>query len=94
MAALEGKPYLVASETILIIDDAAVTLKLIATILRSEGYKVQIASNAEQALSTLRTLRPDLILVDVHLPGIDGFELSRRMGRHRSRAKPGKETTH
>lgn len=68
-----------ASERILIVDDAAVTLKLIASILRNEGYKVQIASTAEQALSTLRTLRPDLILVDVHLPGIDGFELARRI---------------
>jgi two-component system OmpR family response regulator len=47
--------------------------------LRKEGYEVQIASNAEQALSTLRTFRPDLILVDVHLPGIDGFELARRI---------------
>jgi DNA-binding response OmpR family regulator len=68
-----------ASETILIVDDAAVTLKLIASLLRQEGYKVQIASNAEQALNTLRTVRPDLILVDVHLPGIDGFELARRI---------------
>jgi len=68
-----------ASETILIVDDAAVTLKLIASLLRNEGYKVQIASTAEQALSTLRTFRPDLILVDVHLPGIDGFELARRI---------------
>jgi DNA-binding response OmpR family regulator len=79
MAILEGTPYLMASETILIVDDAAVTLKLIASLLRNEGYKVQIASNAEQALSTLRTFRPDLILVDVHLPGIDGFELARRI---------------
>ena len=68
-----------ASETILVVDDAAVTLKLIASLLRQEGYAVQIASNAEQALSTLRTFRPDLILVDVHLPGIDGFELARRI---------------
>src|ERR1700687_4407523 len=68
-----------ASETILVVDDAAVTLKLIASLLRNEGYKVQIASNAEQALSTLRTIRPDLVLVDVHLPGIDGFELARQV---------------
>jgi DNA-binding response OmpR family regulator len=68
-----------ASKTILIIDDAAVTLKLLAGILRNEGYYVHIASTAEQALSTLRTFRPDLVLVDVHLPGIDGFEVARRI---------------
>ena len=64
----KGNPYSTASNTILIVDDAAVTLKLLASILRNEGYKVQIASTAEQALSTLRTFRPDLVLVDVHLP--------------------------
>ena len=66
------------SKTILIVDDAAATLKLLASILRNEGYKLQIASTAE-ALSTLRTFRPDLVLVNVHLPGIDGFEVARRI---------------
>src|SRR5438874_4826923 len=66
-----------ANETILIIEDAAVSLKLMATVLRSEGYRVHIASTAEQALMTLRTIRPDLILTDIQLPGIDGFELTR-----------------
>jgi len=74
-------PYSIASKTTLIVDDAAVTLKLLASILRNEGYKVQMASPAEQALSTLRTFRPDLVLVDVHLPGIDGFRSPAESGR-------------
>ena len=66
-------------ETILVIDDAVFNLKLIATVLRNSGYKVQLSSTAEQALSSLNTLRPDLVLVDIQLPGMDGFELTRRI---------------
>src|ERR1700729_2717696 len=66
-------------ETILVVDDAVFNLKLIATVLRNSGYKVQLSSTAEQALSSLNTLRPDLVLVDIQLPGMDGFELTRRI---------------
>jgi len=67
----------VAGETILVVEDSAVSLKLTAALLRTEGYRVHIASTAEQALSTLRTLRPDLMLVDLQLPGMSGLELTR-----------------
>jgi two-component system, cell cycle response regulator DivK len=67
----------VAGETILIVEDSAVSLKLTAALLRTEGYRVHIASTAEQALSTLRTLRPHLMLVDLQLPGMSGLELTR-----------------
>ena len=69
----------VAGETILVVEDSAVSLKLTAALLRSEGYKVHIASTAEQALSTLRTLRPHLMLADLQLPGMSGLELTRRV---------------
>jgi two-component system, cell cycle response regulator DivK len=68
-----------AHETILIVDDSPSLLKLAAALLRSEEYLVHIASNAEQALSTLRMLRPALILVDLQLPGINGLELTRQI---------------
>ncbi|MBZ5595387.1 MAG: response regulator [Acidobacteriia bacterium] len=68
-----------AGETILIVEDSPVSLKLTAALLRAEGYKVHIASNGEQALSTLHTLRPRLMLVDIQLPGISGLELTRRV---------------
>ena len=68
-----------ASETILIVEDSPVSLKLTAAVLRGEGYKVHIASNAEQALSTLRTLKPHLMLVDIQLPGMSGLELTRQV---------------
>jgi two-component system, cell cycle response regulator DivK len=66
-------------ETILVVDDSIVTLKLLATVLRNNGYKVQLSSTAEQALSSLNTMRPDLVLVDIQLPGMDGLELTRRI---------------
>ena len=68
-----------AGETILVVDDAPVNLKLTAAVLRSEGYKVHLACNAEQALMMLRTMVPDLLLVDIQLPGMDGLELTRRL---------------
>jgi len=66
-------------ETILIVEDSPVSLKLTAAALRAEGYKVQVASTAEQALSSLRFWKPDLILADIMLPGMDGLEFTRRV---------------
>ncbi len=66
-------------ETILIVEDSPVSLKLAAAALRAEGYKVQVASTAEQALSSLRSWKPDLILADIMLPGMDGLEFTRRV---------------
>src|SRR4051812_26399115 len=68
-----------AGESILVVDDVPVNLKLAAAVLRSEGYRVHLASSAEQALMMLATMRPDLMLVDIQLPGMDGLELTRRV---------------
>ena len=68
-----------AGEIILIVEDVPESLKFAAGALRSAGYKVQIASTAEQALSTLRFLQPQLILVDFLLPGMNGLELTARV---------------
>ena len=68
-----------AGETILIVEDSPVSLKLAALALRAQGYKVQVASTAEQALSSLRSWKPDLILADIMLPGMDGLEFTRRV---------------
>ena len=68
-----------AGETILVVDDAPVSLKLAATVLRSEGYKVHLACSAEEALMTLRTMVPHLLLVDLQLPNMNGLELTRHL---------------
>jgi len=69
----------VANETILVVDDAPVNLKLTDILLRKEGYKVHTTSDAEQALTLLRSMRPDMMLIDIQLPGMDGLELTRRI---------------
>jgi CheY-like chemotaxis protein len=68
-----------AGETIVVVDDAPVNLRLAAAVLRSEGYKVHLASSAEEALIMLRSMIPDLLLVDIQLPGMNGLELTRRL---------------
>src|ERR1039458_7801461 len=68
-----------AGETIVVVDDAPVNLRLAAAVLRSEGYKVHLASSAEEALMMLRSMVPDLLLVDIQLPGMNGLELTRRL---------------
>jgi CheY-like chemotaxis protein len=66
-------------EPILIVDDNPTNLKLARIVLENEGFAVQTANDAEEALRKLETCRPRVILMDVQLPGIDGLELTRRL---------------
>lgn len=68
-----------SQESILIVDDNAQNLKLARVLLTCHGYKVTTAVDAEQALDALSSLTPRVILVDLQLPGMDGFELTRRL---------------
>ena len=68
-----------AGERILIIDDTPVNLKLTRILLVSEGYDVRTAADAEEALEVLEKFHPELMLVDIQLPGMDGLELTRRV---------------
>ncbi len=68
-----------AGETVLVVDDAPVNLKLTDILLRKEGYKVHTVPDAEEALRVLRNFRPDVMLVDIQLPGMNGLELTKRV---------------
>ncbi len=68
-----------AGEPILVVDDNEVNLELLSFLLLEHGYQVHQAADAVQALELLRTVKPRLILLDLQLPGIDGFELTRRL---------------
>jgi CheY-like chemotaxis protein len=65
------------SDLILVIDDNPVNLKLASEILRSGGYTVVEAEDAENARRLLAGMVPDLILTDIALPGMDGLTLTR-----------------
>lgn len=64
---------------ILIVDDNLSNLKTLETLLSNEGYKVRGAPNGQTALMIMNNQPPELILLDVRMPGIDGFEVCRRL---------------
>jgi CheY-like chemotaxis protein len=64
---------------ILIVDDNPTNLKLVTYLVRANGYEVDTAGDAEQAVAAIAANRPALILMDLQLPGIDGLELTRRL---------------
>ncbi|HEY6173119.1 MAG TPA: response regulator [Kofleriaceae bacterium] len=68
-----------AGERILIVDDNAINLKLVAYLMKANGYTVDTALDAESAIEAIRSNLPDVILMDIQLPGIDGLELTRRL---------------
>jgi two-component system, OmpR family, response regulator len=65
---------------ILVVDDEESITQLLSTALRYEGFAVQTASNGREALREAAAFRPDLVLLDVMLPDLDGFEVHRRLG--------------
>jgi CheY-like chemotaxis protein len=68
-----------SGESILVVDDNPINLKLLRVLLCGEGYSVQTAVDAEEAAAMLESFRPQLILMDLQLPGMDGYELTRRL---------------
>ena len=66
-------------EQILIVEDNAKNMKLVRDVLEHHGYVTVAARTAEDALATIATRRPDLVLMDIALPGIDGFEALERL---------------
>ena len=66
---------------ILIVDDSPTDCKLLSDMLASSGYAVVIAGTAEEALSKVKDIKPDLVLMDVVLPGQSGFQATRNLTR-------------
>lgn len=69
---------------ILIVDDNPVNLKLVRFVVEGHGYEVDTAVDAETTIAAIRARRPDLILMDLQLPGTDGLELTRRIKADRA----------
>jgi len=66
---------------ILAVDDDRINLKIIGGILRHEGYEIAEAASGEQALEVYASFQPNLVLLDVMMPGIDGFTTCRTLKR-------------
>ena len=69
-------------ETILIVDDDAETVEFLNLILTRQGYKTVAASEGMEALKLAHSERPDLIVLDIMMPGLDGYEVARSLRRH------------
>jgi CheY-like chemotaxis protein len=64
---------------VLIVDDNAMNVDLVSYVLRADGVEVESAADASEATARIAAHRPDLILMDIQLPGVDGLELTRRL---------------
>lgn len=77
------------SELILVVDDFADNRDMYARFLEFSGYRAETAANGEEALQKAFALRPDAIVMDLSLPGLDGWEATRRLKKDgRTRATP------
>jgi signal transduction histidine kinase len=74
---------------VLLVDDDPINLIVVSGLLTPEGYTLSEASSGEEALSVCETFKPDLVVMDVRLPGIDGFDTCRELiRRYGSEAPP------
>jgi two-component system, OmpR family, alkaline phosphatase synthesis response regulator PhoP len=75
-----------ARESVLVVDDERDILELVKYNLDKEGYQVTVVATGEDALAAARTKMPDIVILDLMLPGVDGLEVCRRL---KSDAKTG-----
>lgn len=70
---------MLSNRNVLVIDDESDTLELIKLILESGGFEVMVASSGIEALNIIETIRPDLVLLDIMMPDMDGWEVFRKI---------------
>jgi DNA-binding response OmpR family regulator len=73
-----------AKETVMVVDDDPNALDIVRTFLESRGYPVATARDGNEALSMLEEVRPAIVLLDVMMPGMDGWEVARIIKNHPS----------
>lgn len=64
---------------VLIVDDSPTETHVLTTILEKQGFEVSSAPNAEEGIEAAKSIKPDLILMDVVMPGINGFQATRQL---------------
>ena len=78
-AGTHGPPTLLRGIRVLVVDDNPDVRELIAAVLERAQAEVATAASADEALEAVKSKRPDVLLCDLHMPGIDGFELIHRV---------------
>lgn len=68
-------------KSILIVDDSATDRQFLSDLLSKNGFTVTTAQNAEEALAKAKQLRPDLVLMDIVMPGQNGFQATRALSK-------------
>ena len=68
-----------ANEKILVVDDDANICELLRLYLTKEGYQVTVANDGEEGLEKFNAVKPDMVLLDVMMPRMDGYEATRRI---------------
>ena len=66
-------------KNVLVVDDSPTDRQFLTDLLAKNGYKVSTAENAEEAIAKAKSLRPDLVLMDVVMPGQNGFQATRTL---------------
>ena len=91
----------VIKKKILVVEDEETLLELESILLTSKGYNVEVAKDGKSALELVANMKPDLVLLDIMIPEIDGFEVCRQIKANKATrhipvimlsAKKGKKT--
>src|SRR5437762_2658042 len=80
----------IMSARILIVDDTPANIQMLMAILKERGYQLSAATNGRQAIEAVEKVHPDLVLMDVMMPEMDGYEACRQIKRSEER-RVGKE---
>lgn len=70
-----------AIETVLVVDDSPTDTHVLSEMLQKHGYSVITASSGEEGIETARAQKPDLVLMDIVMPGMSGFEATRAIAK-------------
>jgi DNA-binding response OmpR family regulator len=75
----EPRQSVITKRKILVVDDSALVAEAVKAKLEASNYEVSVAYSGEEALEKVQVSPPDLMILDVYMPGIDGFEVCRRL---------------